>query len=88
MVASQIAGMSIEQKAAALFFVTPEQLLGIETPVTEVGSSNSEKLNQYPVGGIVLKDGNIASAEGLSEMVSNLLVFTQNTLFIGFSDEG
>ena len=88
MVASQIAGMSIEQKAAALFFVTPEQLLGIETPVTEVGSSISEKLNQYPVGGIVLKEGNIASAEGLSEMVSNLQVFTQNSLFIGISDEG
>lgn len=88
MVASQIAGMSIEQKAAALFFVTPEQLLGIETPVTEVGSSISEKLNQYPVGGIVLKEGNITSAEGLSEMVSNLQVFTQNSLFIGISDEG
>lgn len=88
MVASQIAGMSIEQKAAALFFVTPEQLLGIETPVTEVGSSISEKLNQYPVGGIVLKEGNIASAEGVSEMVSNLQVFTQNSLFIGISDEG
>ena len=51
-------------------------------------SSISEKLNQYPVGGIVLKDGNIASAEGLSEMVSNLQVFTQNSLFIGISDEG
>ena len=88
MVASQIAGMSIEQKVAALFFVTPEQLLGIETPVTEVGSSISEKLNQYPVGGIVLKEGNITSAEGLSEMVSNLQVFTQNSLFIGISDEG
>ena len=88
MVASQIAGMSIEQKVAALFFVTPEQLLGIETPVTEVGSSVSEKLNQYPVGGIVLKEGNITSAEGLSEMVSNLQVFTQNSLFIGISDEG
>lgn len=88
MVASQIAGMSIEQKVAALFFVTPEQLLGIETPVTEVGSSVSEKLNQYPVGGIVLKADNIASAEGLSEMVSNLQVFTQNSLFIGISDEG
>lgn len=88
MVASQIAGMSIEQKVAALFFVTPEQLLGIETPVTEVGSSISEKLNQYPVGGIVLKEGNITSAEGLCEMVSNLQVFTQNSLFIGISDEG
>ena len=88
MVASQIAGMSIEQKVAALFFVTPEQLIGIETPVTEVGSSVSEKLNQYPVGGIVLKADNIASAEGLSEMVSNLQVFTQNSLFIGISDEG
>ena len=88
MVASQIEGMSIEQKVAALFFVTPEQLLGIETPVTEVGSSVSEKLNQYPVGGIVLKADNIASAESLSEMVSNLQVFTQNSLFIGISDEG
>lgn len=87
-VAEKIAGMTIEQKVAGLFFVTPGQLMGIEGTVTTVGSTFGEKILQYPVGGIVLDNSNIETKEQLSVLVSNIRTYATNDMFMGVTDEG
>ena len=84
----QIASMSLEQKVAQLFFLTPEQLMGRESAIDAVGSEFNEKLNQYQVGGIVLRKDNMKDAETLSSLTSNLKIMASTTLFIGVTDEG
>lgn len=87
-VESQIASMSIEDKVAQLFFLTPEQLMGRESSIDSIGSEFNEKLNQYPIGGIVLRKENMRDAESLSSLISNLNVMTNTILFVGVTDEG
>lgn len=87
-VAQKIAGMSIEQKVAALFFVTPGQLMGTESIVTTVGSSFGERILEYPVGGIVLDNSNITTGDELSVLISNIRMYGQDDIFIGVTNEG
>lgn len=87
-VESQIASMSIEEKVAQLFFLTPEQLMGRESSIDAIGSEFNEKLNQYPVGGIVLRKENMKDADSLSSLISNLNVMAHIVLFVGVTDEG
>ena len=47
-----ISGMTLEQKVAGLFFITPEQLTGVNAAVA-AGDSTREALQQYPVGGLI-----------------------------------
>ena len=47
-----IAGMSLEEKVAQMFFVTPENLTGVDA-ATQAGETTRQALTQYPVGGRV-----------------------------------
>lgn len=87
-VAEKIAGMTIEQKVAALFFVSPGQLMGTESVITTVGSSFGEKMVEYPVGGIVLDNSNITTGDELYTLVSNIRMYAQDDIFIGVTNEG
>lgn len=87
-VESQIASMSLEEKVAQLFFLTPEQLMGRESSIDSIGSEFNEKLNQYQIGGIVLRKENMKDAESLSSLISNLNVMAHTVLFVGVTDEG
>lgn len=88
MVSSQISSMSIEQKVASLFFVTPSQLMGTESAVTAVGSSFGEKMSAYPVGGVVLDQSCFTTENELKTLVSNIGTYAAAPLFIGVTDEG
>ena len=66
---SCVANMSLEDKVAGLFIVTPEQLTGV-TKAVQAGSGTEEALKKYPVGGLVYFAQNIQSAEQLKEMLS------------------
>ena len=65
-----VAGMSLEDKVAGLFIVTPEQLTGVGTAV-QAGEGTKEALAKYPVGGLVYFSQNIQSAEQIKEMLAN-----------------
>ena len=52
LVESCVANMSLEDKVAGLFIVTPEQLTGV-TKAVQAGSGTEEALKKYPVGGLV-----------------------------------
>ena len=60
MVEDTLAGMTLEQKVAGLFFVTPEQLTGV-SQVVAAGDATRESLEKYPVGGLIYFAQNIQS---------------------------
>ncbi len=60
--------MSLEDKVAGLFIVTPEQLTGVETAV-KAGSGTQEALSTYAVGGIMYAPKNIKSTDQIKEML-------------------
>lgn len=87
MVEESIAGMTLEQKVAGLFFVTPEQLTGVGKAV-QAGDGTREALAKYPVGGLVYFKQNIQSEEQLSEMLANTVSYSAFPLFLGVDEEG
>lgn len=84
---SCIAEMSLENKVAGLFMITPEALTGVDT-VIQAGDTTKQKLSEYPVGGLVYFSKNIQSADQLKEMLDT----TRNTMiypvFLAVDEEG
>lgn len=87
MVEDTVAGMTLEQKVAGLFFVQPEQLTGVGQAV-QAGESTQKALTEYPVGGLIYFKQNIQSEEQLKEMLANTLSFSSFPLFLGVDEEG
>lgn len=86
-IAGYLSNMTIEQKVAGLFFVTPEELTGAGS-VTMGGSTLNAALNEYPVGGLFLTETNMESPDQLKEMIFNIKSFTSNEIFIGVAESG
>ena len=82
-----VAGMSLEDKVAGLFIVTPEQLTGVGTAV-QAGEGTKEALAKYPVGGLVYFSQNIQSAEQIKEMLANTRSYSKYPLFLAVDEEG
>lgn len=85
-VTARIAEMPLEDKVAALFMVTPEQLTGVQT-VTKAGDTTKEMLTKYKVSGLVYTENNITGADQLKELLSNTALIDQ-TLFLAIEEEG
>lgn len=85
-VMARIAEMPLEDKVAALFMVTPEQITGVDT-VTRAGDATKEALTKYKVGGLVYAEKNITGAGQLKELLSNTALIDQ-TLFLAVNEEG
>lgn len=84
--------MTIEQKVAQLFFVTPEQLTGYKT-VTAAGEATRSALAGMPVGGLVYFSRNITGAAQLRQMLANTLAYSREVgagvpAFLGVDEEG
>ena len=86
-IAGYLTNMTIEEKVAGLFFVTPEGLTGTND-VTIGGSAMSAALSEYPVGGILFTESNMESPEQFKELVFNVKSFTSNEVFIGVEETG
>jgi len=86
-IAGYLANMTVEQKVAGLFFVTPEGLTGTND-VTIGGSAMSAALSEYPVGGILFTESNMESPEQFKEMVFNVKSFTGNEIFMAVEETG
>ena len=87
MIEDTIAGMTLEQKAAGLFFITPEQLTGVGQAV-QAGEGTKEALAKYPVGGLIYFSQNIQSEEQVKEMLSDTVSYSIYPLFLGVDEEG
>lgn len=82
-----IAEMTLNEKVAGLFIVTPDALTGAN-PAVMAGDTTREKLNQYAVGGLIYFEQNIKDAAQLKEMISGTNSYTKYPLFIGVDEEG
>ncbi len=78
--------MSIEDKVAGLFFVTPEQLTGVAT-VVKAGTSTQDALSQYSVGGLLYAGKNLKSQEQVQEMISATVSMCKYPAFIATTEE-
>lgn len=87
MVADTVAGMTLEQKVAGLFFVTPEQLTGVGTAI-QAGEGTKEALSKYPVGGLIYSKQNMQSESQIKEMLINTVSYSLFPLFLGVDEEG
>lgn len=87
MIDSIIAEMTLEDKVAGLFIVTPEQLTG-QGNVTKAGEGTKTTLEQYPVGGIIYSKENIKSEADFKDMLDNTNSWAKYPLFIAAREEG
>lgn len=87
LVEEQIAGMTLEEKVAGLFFVTPEAITGVSTAV-KAGDGTRTALEKYAVGGLIYFKKNIQTKEQITEMIHNSQSFSKYPLFIGVDEEG
>lgn len=84
---SVISEMTLEDKVAGLFMITPEALTGAN-PVVQAGETTREKLSEYPVGGLIYFKQNMQSSEQLSQMLQNTQNIRKYPLFLGVDEEG
>ncbi len=87
-VSEKIASMTLEEKVAGLFFVTPAQLMGLQSDVTVIGSEFGEKASAYPVGGLLFDESNMPSEEEFVTFVSNIKVYVNEDTFFGIENKG
>lgn len=85
--ASYYSEMSVEDKVAGLFIVTPEALTGVQT-ATKAGDGTQEALGQYAVGGLIYFSQNILDKEQITEMLSNTTSMSSYPVFLAVDEEG
>ncbi len=81
-----IAEMTIESKVAGLFMIRPEKLTDTAT-VIRAGDTTREKLNAFPVGGLIYFSQNIQDEAQLTEMLQNTQGF-KGPMFLAVDEEG
>ena len=83
--------METGEKVAQLFFVSADTLTEVEN-TTIVGDTFTSRLNEFPVGGIILSDGNIEDPEQLKSLTQMAEDVSRKRtgidLFIGVEEEG
>lgn len=85
--ASYYSEMSVEDKVAGLFIVTPEALTGVRT-ATKAGEGTQEALKQYAVGGMIYFGQNILDQEQITEMLANTASMSNYPMFLAVDEEG
>ncbi len=87
----KLASMTLEEKAAQLFIITPEALTGY-TQVTQAGAATEEALERYPVGGLIYFSGNLESPEQVKAMTAGVQEYGEEItgvpLFLAIDEEG
>ena len=90
-VEEKISGMTLEEKVAQLFIITPEALTGMGK-VTAAGDTTKRCLEQYPVGGMIYFAGNIEDRQQLSDMLHTTQSYSTEQsgipIFLSVDEEG
>lgn len=86
-----IDGMTLEQKAAQLFVVTPEAITGVDT-ATLATEATRAALEAYPVGGIVYFQKNLVNEQQTRDMLANTQAYAREVTglpaFLCVDEEG
>lgn len=88
----RIGAMTLEQKVAQLFIVTPEALVEGVSQVTQAGDMTREGVTAHPVGGIAYFAQNLLDPEQTTTMLANVKQFYADAgnvaPFIAVDEEG
>lgn len=84
--------MTVEEKAAQLFIIPPEDLMEGVSAVTAAGETTQKAISQLPVGGFVYQDKNLKSREQVKAMLENVQTFSMERsnlpMFLSVDEEG
>ena len=90
--ASLVAKMSLEDKVAQLFMVTPEALSKFKGSVVASGDQTKQAFDKRPVGGVIYNSANLQSPEQVKTMLANLQKYSKERtgipVFIAVDEEG
>lgn len=84
---SCVSELTLEDKVAGLFMVSPEQFTGVAT-VVKAGSSTQDALSKYAVGGLYYSAKNIKSKDQITEMIKNTSDMSKYPIFTAVSEDG
>lgn len=88
----QLSQMSLEQKVAQLFVITPEALTGHGSVVGEAKEKTRNALKTYPVGGVIYYDKNIGSPKQVTALLGNTKKYvaeqSEVPIFLAIDEEG
>lgn len=86
-----VAGMTLEDKIAQMFVITPNALTGY-SGVTAAGDTTKEAYNKRPVGGIIYMSENLTDKEQTATMLTNMQAIAQERtglpVFLCVDEEG
>ncbi len=90
-VEARLSGMTIEEKVAQLFFVSPESLAGVGQ-VIQMGDTSRTAFSDYPVGGIIYFGQNLQTPEQSKRMIGGMAEYalseTGIPVFLTVDEEG
>lgn len=78
--------MTLEEKVAGMFVVTPESITGV-SKVIQAGEGTKKALEENPVGGIVYTERNFKSEEQFLEMLTNSRAYAKYPMFLAVWQE-
>lgn len=84
---AKISEMTLEDKVAGLFIITPEALTDTDV-VIRAGDTTKEKLLGCAIGGLVYFSQNIKDSDQLSEMLFNTESYSKYPIFLAVDEEG
>ena len=82
-----ISQMTLEDKVAQLFFVTPELLTGVNT-ATQAGDGTKAALDKIAVGGLIYDSKNIESEEQVKALLETTASMSKYELFLAIAEPG
>lgn len=86
-----VAGMTLENKIAQMFMVTPDALTGY-SDVTAAGDTTKNAYDERPVGGLIYMSGNLKDSQQTATMLSNMQTIAKERtglpVFLGVDEEG
>lgn len=75
-VETKLSSMSLEDKVAQMFAVTPEELTGVDV-VTEAGAATENAFDSIPVGGITYLEQNLTGYEQTRTMLASVQQYSE-----------
>lgn len=86
-----LAQMTLEEKVAQMFIITPDALTGV-SGVTVSGDTTREAVDRYPVGGLIYFESNLRDAQQVKKMLSGVQKYSMERtgipLFLAVDEEG
>lgn len=80
-IADKLATMTIQEKVAQLFVLSPEKLTGV-SHVVAAGDVTKNAINHYPIGGVIYFGANIETPQQITEMIANTQSYAMDRIDI------